>query len=249
MVRASEGLISLMMPLPYSSTLEHLVAHHQQLARSRTTAPETEINDVMRWKLLSVLMLVIATLVGCASGSADDRARQQEYETRLREYNEYALITKTCRDLIEGAYKATNGTYEKIALTSERYRCERTRVGASTTLRTSPMYNGFIAVTNLGEGISYRLATDKITLEQANTEIDGLAPKYLSQWFKFGNPTTASVPKTGYTGTVRPGCSESGSCYGDISTITGMPRTTYVNGYTRSNGTQVRGYYRSSGRR
>lgn len=45
------------------------------------------------------------------------------------------------------------------------------------------------------------------------------------------------------------GCAENGSCYGDISNINGMPKTTQVNGYFRSDGTYVRGHYRSSGRR
>lgn len=35
------------------------------------------------------------------------------------------------------------------------------------------------------------------------------------------------------------------SCYGDISTVTGLPRTHYVRGYYRKNGTYVRPYYRS----
>lgn len=42
-----------------------------------------------------------------------------------------------------------------------------------------------------------------------------------------------------------PACSESGSCYGDISPATGRPKTIYVPGYYRSDGTYVRGYYRS----
>ena len=40
-------------------------------------------------------------------------------------------------------------------------------------------------------------------------------------------------------------CAENGSCYGDISSITGLPKTTHVNGYYRKDGTHVRGYYRS----
>lgn len=46
-----------------------------------------------------------------------------------------------------------------------------------------------------------------------------------------------------------PGCAENGSCYGDISTVNGMPKTNHVNGYFRRDGTYVRGHYRSSGRR
>jgi hypothetical protein len=44
---------------------------------------------------------------------------------------------------------------------------------------------------------------------------------------------------------IAPACSETGSCYGDISDITGLPRTNYVNGYYRSDGTHVGSYYRS----
>jgi hypothetical protein len=46
-----------------------------------------------------------------------------------------------------------------------------------------------------------------------------------------------------------PSCGENGSCYGDISTLTGRPKTSYVRGYTRRDGTYVRSHYRSRGRR
>jgi len=41
------------------------------------------------------------------------------------------------------------------------------------------------------------------------------------------------------------GCAENGSCYGDISNITNLPKTVPVLGYYRKDGTYVRGYYRS----
>ena len=44
---------------------------------------------------------------------------------------------------------------------------------------------------------------------------------------------------------LRPSCSETGSCFGDISVNTGRPKTTYVRGYCRKNGRCVGGYYRS----
>ena len=62
------------------------------------------------------------------------------------------------------------------------------------------------------------------------------------------NPVPAkNSPALGFSppSTVTPACSESGSCYGDISSITGLPKTSYVGGYYRSDGTYVRSYYRS----
>jgi hypothetical protein len=41
-----------------------------------------------------------------------------------------------------------------------------------------------------------------------------------------------------------PYCAENGSCYGDVSALTGKPKTTHVRGYFRRDGTYVRGHYR-----
>lgn len=54
-------------------------------------------------------------------------------------------------------------------------------------------------------------------------------------------PSPGVIPPPSYY----PGCAENGSCYGDISTITGLPKTTHVGGYYRRDGTYVRGHYRS----
>ena len=43
-------------------------------------------------------------------------------------------------------------------------------------------------------------------------------------------------------------CAENGSCYGDISALTGKPKTVSVRGYYRRDGTYVRGHYRSKPR-
>jgi len=40
-------------------------------------------------------------------------------------------------------------------------------------------------------------------------------------------------------------CAENGTCYGDISALTGRPKTVSVQGYYRNDGTYVRGHYRS----
>jgi hypothetical protein len=46
-----------------------------------------------------------------------------------------------------------------------------------------------------------------------------------------------------------PLCAENGSCYGDISSYTGRPKTVHVRGYYRKDGTYVRSHYRSRPRR
>lgn len=51
------------------------------------------------------------------------------------------------------------------------------------------------------------------------------------------------APETSWT--YDPAISESGSYYGETSERTGLPRTIYVNGYYRRDGTYVRSYYRS----
>jgi hypothetical protein len=61
-------------------------------------------------------------------------------------------------------------------------------------------------------------------------------------------PSTAPASAAPATATV-PRCAENGSCPGDISTATGRPKTVYVQGYTRKDGTYVRGHYRSKGNR
>jgi hypothetical protein len=52
-----------------------------------------------------------------------------------------------------------------------------------------------------------------------------------------------SAPSTAYSGSSS-NCVGTG-CYGVISNVTGLPRTTYVHGYFRKNGTYVQPYYRS----
>ena len=45
-----------------------------------------------------------------------------------------------------------------------------------------------------------------------------------------------------------PGVAENGSYYGEPSKITGNPKTIYIKGYFRKDGTYVRGHYRSKGK-
>jgi hypothetical protein len=77
--------------------------------------------------------------------------------------------------------------------------------------------------------------------EYADTETGGAsAPSSSTPAY----PTpTYSAPS--YAPPPRVGCAENGTCYGDVSSTTGLPKTTYVHGYTRRDGTYVRSHYRS----
>ncbi|HKU52541.1 MAG TPA: hypothetical protein VJQ25_08745, partial [Nitrospira sp.] len=44
---------------------------------------------------------------------------------------------------------------------------------------------------------------------------------------------------------IAPSVAENGSYYGQMSDLTGLPKTVYVNGYYKSDGTYVRSHYRS----
>jgi len=57
--------------------------------------------------------------------------------------------------------------------------------------------------------------------------------------------TAQATADTATTPDGKPAVAENGSRYGEISPATGKPKTTYVKGYTRKDGTYVRGYYRS----
>ena len=57
--------------------------------------------------------------------------------------------------------------------------------------------------------------------------------------------TAGKQPQTIRSPAPRAGCAENGSCYGDISSATGRPKTERVRGYYRKDGTYVRGHYRS----
>ena len=71
------------------------------------------------------------------------------------------------------------------------------------------------------------------TLEQARAVAAGIVER------------AEIAPKTERPVRYLPACAENGSCYGDISSHTGRPKTVHVSGYYRKDGTYVRGYYRS----
>ncbi|MDG4896480.1 hypothetical protein P9272_23210, partial [Mesorhizobium sp. WSM4976] len=79
----------------------------------------------------------------------------------------------------------------------------------------------------------------------------GEQPSTLSQGQTYQSPAYQSGPKPTYQPNYAPSapsvgpCAENGSCYGDLSNLTGRPKTVLVRGYFRKNGTYVRGHYRS----
>lgn len=72
-----------------------------------------------------------------------------------------------------------------------------------------------------------------------------VVPRYTAPTPPAYSPPVYLSPPPAPASTPRFGCSESGSCYGDISPATGRPKTVHVPGYFRKDGTYVRGHYKS----
>jgi len=92
--------------------------------------------------------------------------------------------------------------------------------------------------------------TDQVALAVAGTAVAASA----APWTRYqpSNATPTYVPPGGYAYQAPPSSAvpkcEGVGCYGATSAATGLPRTTYVSGYTRKDGTYVRPYYRSRSR-
>lgn len=74
--------------------------------------------------------------------------------------------------------------------------------------------------------------------------IDSFLPSSFSS-YSSSYYTPKQYPRTSYT---FPSIAENDSYYGEISEATGRPKTVYVHGYYRKDGTYVRSHYRSSPR-
>lgn len=85
-----------------------------------------------------------------------------------------------------------------------------------------------------------------VRLPPAPARVAAGVPREPSGQATFYPPAAPIYTPPAGTAAPRYGCSESGSCYGDISPATGRPKTVYVPGYYKSNGKYVRGYYRSN---
>jgi hypothetical protein len=109
--------------------------------------------------------------------------------------------------------------------------CER-------ALPASCLVNSPVANVVVNTSPSHTASVDSSAIGSTQTKAAFVQPEQSP-----GNPTLSPPSPIG------PGCAENGSCFGDISSINGMPKTTHVNGYFRRDGTYVRGHYRSSGRR
>lgn len=101
-----------------------------------------------------------------------------------------------------------------------------TTSGCQKVRQCTPSAAGGIVITPSTPGASYRaVPADGAATVIASTESSA--------------SSAVSMP--------RYSCAENGSCYGDISAATGRPKTVEVHGYTRRDGTYVRGHYRSKG--
>lgn len=100
----------------------------------------------------------------------------------------------------------------------------------TTTLTQSPSVSDApqVAVTPPQDGIQPSTQTQAETYQPGTYQP---SPTYQPTY----QPSTPAVGP----------CAENGSCYGDISNLTGRPKTVAVRGYYRRDGTYVRGHYRS----
>ena len=87
-------------------------------------------------------------------------------------------------------------------------------------------------------GYSYGCDVKRLSESDASKVKELKAASQSAQTAYPPSPTTSLPTTTG-------ACAENGSCYGDISSITGIPKTISVRGYYRKDGTYVRGHYRS----
>ena len=103
-------------------------------------------------------------------------------------------------------------------------------------------------------------ATAQVLRQPANSWVQGSNWYCVNGYQKSGNecvsifagsaalePTNRNVapPTKNSLNPVVPSCAENGSCYGDVSPLTGRQKTVPVQGYYRKDGTYVRGHYRS----
>ena len=88
------------------------------------------------------------------------------------------------------------------------------------------------------------LPTPLVSSQNSNIETN----KFNPQGATFVTPYPLPPTKQNTYTSPAYGCAENGSCYGDISSVNGTPKTIQVDGYYRKDGTYVRGHYRSSGR-
>jgi len=117
----------------------------------------------------------------------------------------------------------------------------------STNIHTAPISYAPVAGTSPWHDTALEAAMAQIRTHEAaatSSKITGSIPPVLLASYQPATSTPA-----GNTPVYKGGCAENGSCHGDISARTGSPKTTYVNGYYRKNGTYVRGHYRSSSSR
>lgn len=76
-----------------------------------------------------------------------------------------------------------------------------------------------------------------------DTPIPPPPPSATNPWSGIVIPASQSAKEKSNHNSV--GCAENGSCFGDLSSATGRPKTVHVKGYYRKDGTYVRGHYRS----
>lgn len=128
-------------------------------------------------------------------------------------------------------------TYEATPSDYSTHSPDRIETPENGDARFRSLFRSWVAVESMAD-------TNTGTVPAPPTA-SSVAPSYSRPQPPVYSPPVYLVPPPAPASLPRYGCSESGSCYGEISPATGKPKTVYVPGYFRSDGKYVRGYYRS----
>ncbi|TCK30138.1 hypothetical protein EV667_0225 [Ancylobacter aquaticus] len=175
-------------------------------------------------------------MAGCATSYTTPAAVRLSTETVLIGTTTAALSGGTFEvSAPDGSLKCagTYDAYDTSAVLSAPFTCSDGRYGTVTVTRSPDRLSGKGTI-SLSDGSVGAVAFGK----DAAAAIEPPPPE--SPPVLAGLAAAATAPASPYGS----GC-QSTNTYGAMSCVTGRPRTTYVRGYYRRNGTYVRPYYRS----
>jgi hypothetical protein len=112
----------------------------------------------------------------------------------------------------------------------------------------TPSYAPVIGTPPVAKNGSYYPQVSKSNGRPKTVHVDGYYRSdgtYVRGYYRSTPETTPSKALPLLKPESRPLVAENGSYYGETSKLTNLPKTTFVKGYTRKDGTYVRSHYRS----